>query len=193
MPIIDLPDAPAPFATPAELASYLQRSAFTGDELTRAELLLDLASAAMRVYTGRTLSAVVGDTVVLDGTYSALLRLPNYPVTTLTSITAEGILVPSTDYLLYADAGMVRRTTGWGWGWTYGGVTVVYSHGYAEGSAEMLTLKGICLGLASATLGNPDNLKSEQIGTYSYTEGDVSSHIDTVSDRLSQFRSVVMA
>lgn len=182
------------FATAGDLATYLQRDLDEFDSAT-AELLLDLASAAIRSYTGQTISAETDDVVTLDPPYGYRLFLPQLPVTDVASVTVAGTLYdPAAEYAWYGDTGMVRLVRGW-WGTTAKSVVIVYSHGYAPGSPELGVAQGVCLALAKRTLetAGGGGVKSESIGNYSVTYEAVQSSLHASDDEAESWRSSLRA
>lgn len=169
----------AALATPEDLATFLQRDLSAADTAS-AVLLLDLASAAVRAYTGQTISAVPGDSVTLDVPYGyqSRLFLPELPVTAVTSVTVAGTLyTPVTDYHVDLATGSIRFLTRTWWSY-YPPTTavVVYSHGYAAGTSGLAVAQGATLALATGALQSAGaDVKSESIGNYSVTYDLVSS------------------
>jgi len=92
----------ADLATVADLEARLGRS-LTAEEAARAAALLKDASAKVREFTGQTLSAVAGDVIILRPVGS-LLRLPQRPVTAVTSVEAVA-----------PDGVATAAMTGWSW------------------------------------------------------------------------------
>lgn len=145
------------FASPADLAAYLQRPAFlVGAETISAQLALDIASSIVTARTGQTFVPVVGDTITLD-TYGEDVRLPQRPVTTVSAVTTreKGSTVTTartvnTDYEVRGDR---LRWVGLGW-WPYE-VTVTYDHGYATIPDDV---RGATLAVAAEMFDNPEGL-----------------------------------
>lgn len=156
------PSSATALATVADLATYMQRD-FSAPDTATASLLLDIASAAIRNYTGQTISAVTDDEITLDPPYGRRLFLPELPVTAVSSITVGGTLwTEGTDYYWYGDTGMVRLVNRW-WGTTPSSVDVVYSHGYTTDPDEV---RGVCLSIAARMLENPLGLTQQDIGPH---------------------------
>lgn len=184
------------FATPSDLATYLQRD-LSAAETATAELLLDMATAAIQDYTGQTISAVVGDTITLDPPTGWRLFLPQLPVTAVTSITVAGTLLSTVtpDYYWYDDTGIVQFSGRW-WSSTPQSVVVVYSHGYATIPDAV---RGVCLEMAAAMLdgagtGDASGISSESIGNYSVSyDTAVRTLPDIAAGRLDRYRQIVLA
>lgn len=146
------------FATPADLAAYLQRAAFAaGAETTSAQLALDIATSIVIARTGQTFAVVTGDTVTLDTHGGEDVFLPQRPVTAVASVvTRERGSTATTTRTLNVDyerRGDRLRWVGVGY-WPYE-VTVTYTHGYATIPDDV---KGTTLAVAAEILGNPDGL-----------------------------------
>ncbi|MFF3928566.1 hypothetical protein [Streptomyces hirsutus] len=171
-------------ATSEELQAYVPGIAVPTQS---AELALRVASAAIRRFTGQTLSFVEDDTVVLEGGERALV-LPQrpvvvdteHPLTVVEIPDGTGLEVPAVENRDYIRQGSelrrgqplydLSRTMGWPFNRPLGiwadRVRVTYSHGYQEIPDDVL---GVCLDLASATLSNPRRLRSESAGATSVT------------------------
>lgn len=164
------------FATEAELEAYTGTSIDT----TRAELLLDLATGAIRAYTNQTISRVTSDVVVLPGSWSNRLELPERPVVSVATVKIEDTtLVADADYVWDGRWTLLRGTSEAGvlvindgplisshgdWGGAGAQVTVTYTHGFATIPDDV---KGVCLALAARSLASPDGVNSESVGSYS--------------------------
>jgi len=167
-------------ATVADLEAYAQRGPL---DAVAAELALRISSAAIRRYTRQTITFVENETVVLEGG-ERVLKLPQRPVVvdashplTVVEILASGVEAPAVegrDFIRYGSE--LRRgypwyeptrTMGWPWNRPLGiwadQVRAVYSHGFQLQDVPD-DIIGVCLDLASATLANPNRLRSEQVG-----------------------------
>lgn len=170
------PSAVSPFATEAELEAYTGTSIATD----RARILLDMASAAIRAYCRQTFTRTT-TTAVFPGTFGSALVLPERPVTAITLVKiGDTTLTVDTDYVWDGQHTLHRGTkvdgvlsvngpdyliNGWGdWGGPGAQVSVTYTHGFAIIPND---IKGVCLALAARTLGSPDGVNSESVGSYS--------------------------
>lgn len=119
--------APDYLADPAELAVWLGKPE---DD----PLLLNALRAASRRFRGAVrhpVTAVAGDTVVLDGNGRDAILLPAAPVTAVTSVTLLGeALVDGTDFEWSAD-GYLRRLGCLLWPARLRCLQVVWDHGWA--------------------------------------------------------------
>lgn len=152
------------FATPADLAAYLQREPFAGGaETASAQLALDIATSAIVAETGQTFEAVVDDEIVLDTHGDGDVYLPQRPVTAVASVvTRDRGAVATTTRTLNTEfevRGHRLRWVGLGAGWPYE-VTVVYSHGYQTIPDDV---KGATLALAAEIYTNPEGLASSAL------------------------------
>lgn len=150
------------FASPADLAAYLQRPAFTaGAETTSAQLALDIASSVVRERTGQDF-IVATSTVTLDTHGDEDVRLPQLPVTSVTSVTTRNRgSVTTTARTLNTDyevRGGRLRWVGIG-AWPYE-VTVTYTHGYATIPDDV---RGATLAVAAEIYANPEGLSQSAI------------------------------
>jgi hypothetical protein len=96
-----------------------------------------------RVFVSRSI------TQVLDGTGTSVLTLRGYPVTAISAFTLNGTTVPTDDYVLDSEAGLLTRkyatvTTDSAavWWRGVGNYSITYTAGYARASlpASVLTL-----------------------------------------------------
>jgi hypothetical protein len=90
-----------------------------------------------RVFVSRSL------TQTLDGTGTAVMALRGYPVTAISAFTLNGVAVPTDDYVLDSEAGLIKRASTYGW-WAagVGNYSITYTAGYARTAlpASVLTL-----------------------------------------------------
>lgn len=164
------------FASPEELASFLQRDLDTAT----AELLLDMASDAIREDVGQHVELVEDDIVTLDPPAGRSLLLPELPVVDVTSLKISGLaLVADSDYR-WTPAGIIRRygtaltigditINGWTWGDLAGSIEVTYSHGYPANSRQLKTCRTVCIQAAARAYVNPGQVASAEIGGTSKT------------------------
>lgn len=151
------------FATPAELAGYVQSDVDT----YTATQALDLASAAIRGVCGWHIYPSQSETVSLDTpSYSGDLFLPSKYVTAVTSVTEAGLLLAASRYVWTQNGRLARSYGAWGGyqSWLPGRVVVAFTHGYPTIPDAV---KAVCLGWASVTYRNPDGLRSETVGSVS--------------------------
>ena len=121
------------------------------------------------------------ETRYYDLNFNRVLFLDKYPIVSITSIylwdtttnpeSVDDLLVAGTDYVAKMNEGMIFRWSNWGSGFKQ--VRIIGKFGYA--SADMPDdLKLACKELCAYNISNGDRagLKSENIGTYSYSKND---------------------
>lgn len=177
------------FATVEDLATFLGTD-FSAAESATATQNLEIATQVIKDYTGQVLEAEAADAITLDGNGESLLQLPEAPVTAVTSVTLNGILLTeATDYAWYAS-GLLEKLHG-GWGSKWQSIDVVYSHGYA---AIPDAVKGVCLAMAGRLMERPVPIEEESIGAYSVS---YSAGAEQLSDEekhsLSSYRAILLA
>jgi hypothetical protein len=122
------------------------------NDLARTQALLDSASAAIRRFTGQTLSEVTSDIVTLEPVNRDTLILPQRPVTAITALTVLGVAY--TNYRFESN-GLIHNgatpTTSQGVFWS-NGATVTYNHGYAETTDEFKDIRTICMEMTDRAL-----------------------------------------
>jgi hypothetical protein len=166
-------------ATPDDLKARLGRD-LTEAELARAEALLDDASAMIRAYTGQAFDKVTGDVAVLR-VQSGTVRLPQRPVTAVTSVVAiGGAGMPDVAVIDYVFDGIDQIRIGEGtfiinlpaiW-WDDDGYPgtfrITYDHGYDTVPADVVTIvcRMVLRPITAPTLAG--GVTSETIGSYSY-------------------------
>lgn len=123
-------------------------NAFLGTEIlpedTQVLLAIEEASAVIKNYCNQDIEQVSDDTILVDGTGSPKLFLPELPVSSITSVKIDGVLLDPTCYAL-AENGVLWRKYG---KWTVGAqnIEVTYTHGYASIPEDV---KGVCYRSAS--------------------------------------------
>jgi hypothetical protein len=167
------------FATSDDLET-LMGTTFTTDQTAQADLLLDLASTAIRSYCRQTIDLVADDDVKLEGTWKAELVLPERPVVSVSSVKINGIPVADGSWF-WDDHQVVRRGSrvfsvngpdlpggldfwAWSWGGPAWTVEVTYTHGFSDVPND---IRMVCLTAAQRTLSTPVDVRQETIGHYS--------------------------
>ncbi|MFE7869757.1 hypothetical protein ACFUYE_05330 [Micromonospora humida] len=164
-------------ATPEDLASLLERDDL---DLAKATLLVECGTAVVQVAAGgQRIVEVVDDTAVVAAGPGQWLSLPQWPVRSVASVDYGGtpLAVGPAGYRSHGSR-LWRRC---GWSDCPGDlvqVTVVYSHGYAEGAQELQFARGAVLGLIRDVVDNPAGLRSEQLDDWSATYSALSAQMD---------------
>jgi hypothetical protein len=151
----------AMYATPAELASYLQRDLDT----STATLVLTIASDlfAERANTRFEANSTTYSVASVDGTANYRLYLPHTPVTAVSAVRINGVAI--TDYTRIGS--VLYRSIGFGYCRAFPPdlIEVDYTHGYASVPDNV---KGAVLETAAAAYCGPDiTVLSESIDDYS--------------------------
>lgn len=162
-----------PLASADDLATVLQTS-FTGEQLAAAELLLTLASGAIRSEAhGQQITA--GTSTVRLRPSGGIVRLPQWPVTDVTAVTDVDEVAVNYEWdglgPLVSVCGLWPRATTLVRAHSESPVIVTYSHGYAEGEAGLDPARTVCLQLVGRTIATPADqmgVESETIVSYSY-------------------------
>jgi hypothetical protein len=79
------------------------------------ELLIDSVTVMFDSHLGRTLAKTTYTNLYFDGTGKENLYLPNWPIVSITSIYEDDVLLTEgvdSDYVLYADIGILKRVSG---------------------------------------------------------------------------------
>lgn len=153
------------FATPEELARWLSLPDFTGDDATRAQLLLDGATGVIVTEADQELGQST-QTVTLDGTGTDTLVLPRWPVISVASVVEDGDTLTEgedEDYTTRLGEGLLIREDDDVWDADHR-VKVEFSAGYATIPDA---LKRVTLEMAARSWRNPVGLTSESIGDWS--------------------------
>jgi hypothetical protein len=156
----------APFITTTELIVWMgiPDDTYPTDQATA---YIDSASAAIRGHCGWNITeeAVTGD--VIDGSGKWDLWLPTKHLTAVTAVVEDGVtLVHDTDYVWYRNG---RLTHAGRWTAKAKGVVWLGTHGYPSGHRLLELARAVCRQVAARTLNNPAGLRSEQIGSVSWT------------------------
>jgi hypothetical protein len=155
------------YAEPVALGDLLDLEP-SGATLVRAELVLDMASAAVRA-AAKSLDATIdgtSETVTLDAAGTVRLVLPSWPVTAVASVVVEGVTLPASEYE-WTRMGVLKRVYGV-WPLKLASVAVTFTHGYTSLPAAVAdALKSVTLAVAARAWSNPSGLVRMQIGSYS--------------------------
>lgn len=139
-----------PLIDPRDLASYLKQDLDEFDAYT-AQLLLDGATEAVTEYCGWHIAPNIVETVVIDGSGTALQPVPTMWLTDLGSVSENGRTVP-TSSVDWSSYGILEKRGGGLWTARRGGVEVRIAHGFDAAPAWLTTM--ICAVAGRAFLGN---------------------------------------
>lgn len=114
------------------------------------ELLINGVSQQFSTYAGRSFISATYTSLKLTADGTPYLYLPNWPVTTLTSVIEDGTtLTLDTDFYADLDTGLLTKAS-WSWPWSSGtaewttephGVVVTYTAGYVQATTLPADLK----------------------------------------------------
>jgi hypothetical protein len=180
----------AAFATPTELAGFLQQDLDTYS----ATQALDVASKAIRDHCGWEITQQTGAVITLDGNCEGSLWLPSMLVTAVSSVVEDGTTLTVGTQFDWTSYGKLIRV-GRAWTWKPRSVVVTYTHGYATAPDSV---KGVCLAAAGRRYQNPEARRSYTVGGVSESfaipaSGAVGFFYDTELTDLGPYRLAVVA
>jgi len=159
----------ADLVTTAELAAYLQRTL----DATSSALAVTSASAMVRTHCGQQLTAQTYTSVslpVLGGPRGYRVRIPQRPVTAVTSIAIYGkTLVDGTDYAWDGATPAIDVAAIPSVFFTFAAApraVVTYTAGYSAVPADV---KAVTLSIAGRLYDNPRGIRTRVIGDYQET------------------------
>lgn len=170
------------FVTTADLATLMQVAEASLDTAL-ASISISAAQATVRGYLGQQITLVSDDEVLLDGSGTVLLRLPERPVVSVLQVLEDSDAI--TDYVLRRS--FLIRTDHRRWRWGHANIDVTYTHGWQSAALDSdisdsdfdsdhvpADLVYVTLNLArryyqQALSGQQGVIRSETIGSYSYT------------------------
>lgn len=133
-------------------------------DVARVEMVLGLATAAIEGELDRRLTpSTVPETVLVDGSGSAELWLPEWPIISVTAVAVDAVTVPPAEYTF--GGGVLRRLRQ-RWPVGTGNVTVTYTHGYTQLPGD---LRLACLQLAQALWEGRADVSRQADGDYAVT------------------------
>lgn len=148
----------------------------------RAALLLNIASGEVRAFCGQSFDLVTDDEAILDGTGTRVVTLPELPVLDV-SLIEEGAGGARTELAgpeatrpawEWSEDGVLRRIDGAVWRRRFRWLRAVYSHGFDPIPDELV---GVVLRVAARGADNPEGIRQEALGRYSYTAAGESAGI----------------
>lgn len=162
---------------------------------SRAGVVIDACTAVVQDAARQRLVQVVGDTWETAGPPGRYLRLPERPVTAITSVTLDGTALTagtaSGTYRRSLDR--IYRDVGW---FTTGtdtcapsDIIVVYSHGWPDGHQKLQLAASTTLMLAARVYEVPAGVTSERIDDYAVTYDKAAALLDGAPALLRRVRS----
>jgi hypothetical protein len=179
----------AAFATALDLADYLQRPVFSGDDLAAANLALELATAAVRA----DCRWPVGQETRTDTFLNARdpIQLATRRLTAISAVVVNGETWTADRYS-WTSTGRVSLP-GLSRYFNRPTVAITFTHGYSTGEldSDVLPFKHVTLEKAAAILSNPEGVRTEQIGGVQFTYPAAARDLQIANDpRLDDHRLV---
>lgn len=167
-------------ATQTDVEASLQRALSATEATFIADLLARADGLVARELPGVTFAGTARSTAVVPGADSFEVWLPARPVLDVVSVTLDGSdLVYGTDYD-WSEFGDLDRTSGTKiWART-SDITVVWDHGLAEPSPDLVA---VAADMVAAVIVNPTGVRQESIGQYSYTLADAVARMRVSPDQ----------
>lgn len=172
----------AQFATHDDLATRLGLTLDAADQ-TRADALFVIVSGMIQEESKQTIELVTNDVFDTPGTPDEMIKLPERPVVSVSSVTLDGQpLIEDSDW--YIDGDSIRRIPavtnvitgglideaftfplGTGFGWPAQTLAITYTHGYDSTNIPQ-TVKAICLEAVIRAWVNPGSVARETVGDH---------------------------
>lgn len=136
----------------------------------RATEVLEVATGWVQAATRQKLLAVTDETVTLPLRPGRSVWLPERPVTAVGAVLTTDAYGVSTPRTLGVDYSVIGPEIRWAYwlNWPTSSITVTYSHGYLSAPQA---IRGVVLSAASRIVNNPAGLRSETVGSVSWTNG----------------------
>lgn len=170
----------AQFADHTDLATRLGLTLSASDQ-TRADALCVIVSGMIQEESKQKIEKVTDDVYDLPGTPDEMIKLPEHPVVSVSSVTLDGQpLVEGSDW--YLDGDSIRRIPavtqvltgglideaftfplGTGFGWPAQTLSITYTHGYDATNIPQ-TVKAICLEAVIRVWVNPGSVARQHVG-----------------------------
>lgn len=168
-------------ATVADLAAALGKPVADVDPVAAAVQIEAATAVVQEAAGGQRILEVVGESEAIPAPSGNWLELSQRPVTAVASVT----LPDGTVVIAGTASGTYRRIRNRLWrnvGWAHriyfplsyldlcdgpSEITVVYTHGWPDGSQQLQLARGAVLSLAKAPFNNPTGASREQIDDYS--------------------------
>ena len=183
------------FCSVDDINAFLGTEILPGD--AQALLAIEEATAVIKNYCNQEIEQVSDETILLDGTGSTKLFLPELPVVSITSVEVDGVLLDPNYYAL-AENGVLWRKYGT---WTLGArnIEIVYTHGYTIIPEDV---RGVCYRsaarlfqaqLKAAKVDLVGDVKSISVGDYSISFGSEGGTAGESQGSVSAARTLLMS
>lgn len=159
-----------PFISREDLGDWIGQDLTSDDG---ALIAVDAACDMVRTIAEQTFNEVTDDQIVLDGSGTDALLLPERPVTEITSVTVDTTTLDTTDYVLRSDGVLLRKPSSTCWPWTWApvwragrqNILVTYSHGY---TADLFPrdVRMVALEIAGRLFKQTSGVTFEALGQY---------------------------
>ena len=166
-------------ATPSDLASAVQMDVDTASAILAIEVSTAVVQAACG---GRRIVRVVDDTEEVWGGTDRILRLKNWPIDTIGSVSYNGSSISQgtgsgswrrSKYGIYRDLGWIECAS------EPLPTTVVYTHGYAPGTQDLQLGRGTVISLSKGLFISPNGVViREQIDDYAVAYAEASASLE---------------
>lgn len=189
--------------------TYLGISGATYDTIL--QIQLDIAESELCAYLDKYLGTTTYTNEVLHYQFSRFdintdtalngretygdLFVKNYPMTSITNITCQGVVVDPTNYYYDLNAGVISTKTFLND--TYNGLTITYVAGYTENTLPAILKSVILEGVryqfqefSTATQGSGNNIASKKVGDFSVSY-DNTANFDAMRSYLAQRKDVL--
>jgi hypothetical protein len=165
-----------------DLGDYLGQTLTSSDKAT---FVVAAADQIVKTLTEQHLEEVTDDVILMDGTGTEAVLLPELPVTEVSSVMeGDELLTENEDYVLQGDGELRRLPTvvdsGWSTAallktWTKGqrNLEITYTHGYSDLPDD---LRMVALSIAGRLFNeSAGNIISESLGQYAVRYSDTGS------------------
>lgn len=160
----------------------LRQLVFDNQPEPKVTVVLEAAQRAVEGVVGMPFNAAAALTATMTGRGDKLLTLPRWPVSTVTTVTVDGVVeAEGTDYVVDPAGYLERLPLGGLWWSEPRGIVVVYDAGWADETKAPTGLRQLVAqiatrvwqaGIAFAETDGPAGMVQETIGAYSATYGD---------------------
>lgn len=166
----------ANFATLEDVENILQREITEADEIASVEFALTVATAVIRNYTKQYIEFVAAETITLDCRGGSRVYLPELPVSSVTQVTENGVILTADEDYKLGQYGILHRIDQ---DWEVGIqiLEIIYPHGFDPIPDDII---GVCAraasrvfqaGLRAAEDEGVPGVSSKSLGDYAVSYG----------------------